>query len=182
MRGRCRTPRRKRAALWLLSAVMLVTALCPAGAWADQNGEKTVRVGYVNALNYEEGGEGEYKRGAGYEYLQKISYLTGWKYEYVYGSFTECMDMLAKGEIDLFGNVSYTAQRAETVDFSAYPQGKDTYWLYTGKGRSDLATGGHTGPQRLPHWRDGGQLSGGTAGGLAGEQPFAGGGRFLQRL
>lgn len=73
MRGRCRTPRRKRAALWLLSAVMLVTALCPAGAWADQNGEKTVRVGYVNALNYEEGGEGEYKRGAGYEYLQKIS-------------------------------------------------------------------------------------------------------------
>lgn len=120
---------------------MLVTALCPAGAWAAQSGEKTIRVGYVNALNYEEGGEGEYKRGAGYEYLQKISYLTGWKYEYVYGSFTECVDMLAKGEIDLFGNVSYTAQRAETVDFSAYPQGKDTYWLYTGKGRSDLATG-----------------------------------------
>lgn len=103
--------------------------------------EKTVRVGYVNALNYEEGGEGEYKRGAGYEYLQKISYLTGWKYEYVYGSFSECCTMLANGEIDLFGNVSYTPERAELFNFSTYPQGKDTYWLYVGKNRQDLTDG-----------------------------------------
>ena len=103
--------------------------------------QKTVRVGYVNVTNYEEGGEGEYKRGAGYEYLQKISYLTGWKYEYVYGSFKECLEMLEKGEIDLFGNVSYTPERADMVSFSTYPQGKDTYWLYAGKGRSDLTTG-----------------------------------------
>ena len=45
--------------------------------------------------------------------MQRISYLTGWEYEYVYGSFTECMDMLERGEIDLFGNVSYTAKPAE---------------------------------------------------------------------
>ena len=120
-------------------------ALCLLGSLlasaADKAESKIVRVGYVNAINYEEGGAGEYKRGAGYEYLQKISYLTGWHYEYVYGSFTECLDMLARGEIDLFGNVSYTPERAEHIDFSAYPQGKDTYWLYTSKERADLATG-----------------------------------------
>ena len=107
---------------------------------AAEDTTKTVRVGYVNALNYEEGGEGEYKRGAGYEYLQKISYLTGWTYEYVYGSFSECSAMLAKGEIDLFGNVSYTPERAELFDYSAYPQGKDTYWLYVTK-NSNLSGG-----------------------------------------
>lgn len=40
----------------------------PAWAWASTGG-KTVRVGYVNALNYEKGGEGEYKQGAGGDVL-----------------------------------------------------------------------------------------------------------------
>ena len=62
---------------------------------------KTVRVGYFPYSNFQEGSYGEHKQGAGYEYLQKISYITGWKYEYVYGSFKECLDMLADGEIPL---------------------------------------------------------------------------------
>lgn len=57
-------------------SVLLSIPLSVSAHAGDEN-EKTVRVGYVNALNYEEGGEGEYKSGAGYEYLQKISYLTG---------------------------------------------------------------------------------------------------------
>ena len=43
------------------------------------------------------------------------------KYEYVYGSFKECSDMLVNGDIDLFGNVSYKPERAELFDFSSYP-------------------------------------------------------------
>ena len=35
---------------------------------------KTVRVGYFPYVNFQEGGYGEHKQGAGYEYLQKISY------------------------------------------------------------------------------------------------------------
>ena len=49
--------------------------------------------------------------------------------------------MLADGEIDLFGNVSYTPERAELFDFSSYPQGKDTYWLYINKNQSSLDNG-----------------------------------------
>ena len=135
----------KRFAAMIITAVISIaivfTSLLPIFAAAANDNKKTIRVGYVNALNYEEGGEGEYKRGAGYEYLQKISYLTGWNYEYVYGSFTECSSMLANGEIDLFGNVSYTPERAELFNFSSYPQGKDTYWLYVEKNRSDLLGG-----------------------------------------
>lgn len=130
---------KKNILLLCMTALLMLFFVMPASA-AGQNAKK-VRVGYVNALNYEEGGEGEYKKGAGYEYLQKISYLTGWDYEYVYGSFSECCKMLADGEIDLFGNVSYTEERAKLFDFSAYPQGKDTYRLYTEKNRTDLADG-----------------------------------------
>ena len=102
---------------------------------------KTVRVGYFPYANFQEGGYGEHKQGAGYEYLQKISYITGWKYEYVYASFKECLDMLADGEIDLLGSVSYTQERAESIDFSAYAEGAERYWIYTREDHADLAEG-----------------------------------------
>ena len=130
----------KRLAACILGALLVMAALCPA-AQAEETEQKTVRVGYVNAATYEEGGEGEYKRGSGYEYLQKISYITGWKYEYVYGSFKECYEKLVSGDIDLFGNVSYKPERAELFDFSSYPQGKDSYLLYTTREHTEL-TGG----------------------------------------
>ena len=102
---------------------------------------KTVRVGYFPYSNFQEGSYGEHKQGAGYEYLQKISYITGWKYEYVYGSFKECLDMLADGEIDLLGSVSYTPERAESIDFSTYAAGTERYWIYTREDHTDLTDG-----------------------------------------
>ena len=102
---------------------------------------KTVRVGYFPYANFQEGGYGEHKQGAGYEYLQKISYITGWKYEYVYGSFKECLDMLADGEIDILGSVSYTPERAEAISFSDYAEGTERYWIYTREDHLNLTDG-----------------------------------------
>ena len=102
---------------------------------------KTVRVGYFPYANFQEGSLGEHKQGAGYEYLQKISYITGWKYEYVYASFKECLDMLADGEIDILGNVSYTQERAESIDFSSYAEVTERYWIYTREDHMNLTDG-----------------------------------------
>ena len=33
-------------------------------------------------------------------------------------SFKECLDMLADGEINILGSVSYTQERAESIDMS----------------------------------------------------------------
>ena len=44
---------------------------------AMEEENKTVRVGYFPYANFQKGGYGEHKQGAGYEYLQKISYITG---------------------------------------------------------------------------------------------------------
>ena len=102
---------------------------------------KTVRVGYFPYANFQEGSSGEHKQGAGYEYLQKISYITGWKYEYVYAPFKECLDMLEDGEIDLLGSVSYTPERAESIDYSTYAEGTERYWIYTRENHANLADG-----------------------------------------
>lgn len=124
------------AVLAMILTLSLFISAIPVFA-AEPNGNQTVRVGYVLFENYQEGGEGEYKRGFGYEYLQRISYATGWKYEYVYGSFSELLDKLKKGEIDLMGDLSYTEERAESISFSALPQGKENYYI--------LITGEQTG-------------------------------------
>ena len=108
---------------------------------AMEEENKTVRVGYFPYANFQEGSSGEHKQGAGYEYLQKISYITGWKYEYVYAPFQECLNMLEDGEIDLLGSVSYTPERTESIDFSTYAEGTERYWIYTRENHANLADG-----------------------------------------
>lgn len=52
--------------------------------------EKTVRVGYYFSPNSQEGTDDSApKSGYSYEYLQKIASYTGWKYEYIYGEWSE---------------------------------------------------------------------------------------------
>ena len=143
----------KKKSLWLSILVLIMLLFVPASAYASEiksdgkttqvmeEENKTVRVGYFPYANFQEGGYGEHKQGAGYEYLQKISYITGWKYEYVYGSFKECLDMLADGEIDILGSVSYTPERAEAISFSDYAEGTERYWIYTRENHLNLTDG-----------------------------------------
>lgn len=112
----------------ILPLALLACCLLALPARAES---QPVRVGYVLFENYQEGGEGEYKRGFGYEYLQRLAYATGWEYEYVYGSFSELLAMLQSGDIDLMGDLSYTEERARTIRFSTLPQGRERYYIYT---------------------------------------------------
>ena len=143
----------KKKSVWLSILVLIMLLLVAASVHASEmkgNGKtaqamekenKTVRVGYFPYANFQEGSSGEHKQGVGYEYLQKISYITGWKYEYVYGSFKECLDMLADGEIDILGSVSYTPERAEAISFSDYAEGTERYWIYTREDHLNLTDG-----------------------------------------
>ena len=49
--------------------------------------------------------------------------------DHTFEPFSQRSAILASGEIDLLGNVSYTPERAELFGFSSYPQGKDTWML-----------------------------------------------------
>lgn len=122
----------KRKLPLIVVIVLMINNLLSLKVFAgEENSAKIVRVGYVNFENYQEGGDGEYKRGFGYEYLQRISYSTGWQYEYVYGSFSDLLQMLKDGEIDLMGDLSYTEERAKDISFSDLPEGRENFYIYT---------------------------------------------------
>ena len=65
---------------------------------------------------------------------------TGWKYEYVEGSWTELMSMLKKGQIDLLGGISYAEERSTSMLFSELPMGEDKYYLYVDTSNTDIST------------------------------------------
>lgn len=128
-----------------LAALTVLSAVMPAPAFAADSDQqvKTVRVGWlVNNKGFQEGTPGERLSGWGYEYLQTLSYYTkGWQYEYVSGTFSELMDMLEAGEIDLMPNISYSAEREQKLLFSSNPEGTEHYYIYARPDRDDLAKG-----------------------------------------
>ena len=128
-----------------LAALAVLSAAVPAPAFAADSDQqvKTVRVGWlVNNKGFQEGTPGERLSGWGYEYLQTLSYYTkGWQYEYVSGTFTELMDMLEAGEIDLMPNISYSPEREQKLLFSSNPEGTERYYIYAKPDRDDLAKG-----------------------------------------
>ena len=134
-----------RALIIVLAALTLLNAIMPAPAHANDSDQqiKTVRVGWlVNNEGFQDGTPGERLSGWGYEYLQTLSYYTpGWRYEYVSGTFTELMDKLEKGEIDLMPNISHSAEREQKLLFSSNPEGTERYYIYAKPDRDDLAKG-----------------------------------------
>lgn len=128
-----------------LTALAVLSAVAPAPAFAADSDQqvKTVRVGWlVNNEGFQDGTPGERLSGWGYEYLQTLSYYTpGWRYEYASGTFTELMDMLEAGEIDLMPNISYSEERAQKLLFSSNPEGTERYYIYAKPDRDDLAKG-----------------------------------------
>lgn len=134
-----------RALIIVLAALTLLNAIMPAPAHANDSDQqiKTVRVGWlVNNEGFQDGTPGERLSGWGYDYLQTLSYYTpGWRYEYVSGTFTELMDKLEKGEIDLMPNISHSAEREQKLLFSSNPEGTERYYIYAKPDRDDLAKG-----------------------------------------
>lgn len=137
-----------------LAALAVLSTIMPAPAYAANTDQqvKTVRVGWlVSNEGFQNGTPGERLSGWGYEYLQTLSYYTpGWQYEYVSGTFTELMDMLEAGEIDLMPNISYSEERAQKLLFSSNPEGTERYLIYAKPDRDDLAKGDPKRSKALP--------------------------------
>ncbi len=91
--------------------------------------EKTVKVGWYDSHFCYTDNAGR-RSGYAYEYQQKIAAYTGWKYEYVTGSWSQLFDMLKRGEIDLMSDISYTKERATQMLFSNFPMGSEIYYLF----------------------------------------------------
>ena len=119
----------RRLALWLC-VVVLAGVLVPGKAFASAYENSRVRVGYYENEVFEEGAqEGAVKTGYAYEYYQKLSEYTGWKYDYVYGEFGDLYQMLLDGEIDFLAGLAWTADREGLIGYPDAAMGNETYNL-----------------------------------------------------
>ena len=122
---------------FLLCFCILFTLL-PIPVSAEESKSDVVRVGWYEDSYHITGENGE-RSGYGYEYEQAVVAYTGWQYEYVKGDWTELLEMLQNGEIDLMGAISYTEERAETMLFSDLPMGREKYYLYADLTNTDIS-------------------------------------------
>lgn len=96
--------------------------------------ERTIRVGYVDYQGFiSKGANGEYV-GYGAEYLSDIARYTGWRYKYIYGTWTEQLKNLREGRIDLLCHAQITPERKKDFLFSANPDGIEENLLYVRNG------------------------------------------------
>ena len=115
-----------KAAAVVLCLLFIFSAI-PAAVLADTE-PKVVRVGWFES-DFNLTDKLGRRSGYAYEYQQKISAYTGWKYEYVTGSWPQLYQMLLDGRIDLLSDVSYTEERAGKMLFSSLPMGSETYYV-----------------------------------------------------
>ena len=122
----------------MLCLLLLLPAALPVKAAAETAPAKVVRVGsFEDTFNYVN--EKGIRKGYGYELLQTLSGYTGWQFEYVTCDWSDCFEKLKNGEIDIMGDISYTADRAEEMLFSDEPMGEEKYYLYADLSRADIS-------------------------------------------
>ncbi|MBO2517360.1 MAG: hypothetical protein CW338_08835, partial [Clostridiales bacterium] len=114
-----------------IAALLLASLLMPsfaAPALADAG--RTVRAGYFPEPGMLNGAaEGETKSGYAYEYMQEVAIRAGWRYEYVYGTFSELYPMLLRGEIDMLPYITKNDERALQMLFPELPMGDEQFYI-----------------------------------------------------
>ena len=121
-----------------LFSLVLLALLLPMPAKAEAAESKVVRVGWYED-SYNITGENGQRSGYGYEYEQAVAAYTGWTYEYVKAGWSDLLEMLENGEIDLMAGISYTDERAEKMLFSELAMGRERYYLYADLQHTDIS-------------------------------------------
>ena len=119
----------KRLVMIVLLAMLAVGMTASSVVYAQNDGNKVVRVGWYESTFCYRDRFGR-RRGIDYEYQYKISAYTGWTFEYVQDSWANLLQKLMRGEIDLLSDVSFTEQRAASMLFPDLPMGAESYYIY----------------------------------------------------
>ncbi|MBQ6347603.1 MAG: transporter substrate-binding domain-containing protein, partial [Clostridia bacterium] len=128
----------KRVLLFLLCFVLALTLAAPLAARGAVPEEKVVRVGWYESAFHRTDQFGR-RSGYGYVYQQRVATFTGWTYEYVEGSWSELLEKLIAGEIDLLSDVSYTEARAQKILYSAEAMGSEDYHAFISPDNTEIS-------------------------------------------
>ena len=116
--------------------ILFSTYMVSTFSYAKQT--KLIKVGYFDYSGFiEKDADGSFT-GYGVEYLKELSKYTSWEYEYVYGSWSECLERLKNGEIDLLCTAQYTKERDELYDYCEYSSGLEYAVLYASQQNDEI--------------------------------------------
>lgn len=120
----------------VLAFFMFVCIFCSLRAEAAKYGD-TIKIGYVQDYGILIDKDGT---ATGYlaDYLNEISKYTGWSYEYIGGSWPECLERLKTGELDLMGMMHKIPGREEFFDFSSRKMGIEYGTIYISENRTSI--------------------------------------------
>ena len=129
----------RRGVLAVVAAVCMMVAclLCPCPAYSESSSasaaqtRRSVRVGISDfdspTTNTGENATVSFER----DYLQAVAEYAGWDLVYVEAPWSDCLEKLKSGEIDILTDVSKTDERLEYYDYSSEPMGTEMCCLYT---------------------------------------------------
>lgn len=112
--------------LCLLTVFFVLTVIASAAAEKSAR----IRVGYCDYTGFiEQNANGIYV-GYGCEYLDEMAKYTGWEYEYIFGSWEECLARLENGDIDLLPMAESSQERLRRYEVSQYSMGTEYAVLF----------------------------------------------------
>ena len=122
------------AAPWVLCLLLILAPgpepVLAAAASSNPSAHRTVRVGVPDPTTTASGAESQYDSFIK-DYLQAVAQYAGWNYVYVEDSWSDCLEKLKTGELDVLLDVTKTDERLRDFDFSAESIGSETCCLYT---------------------------------------------------
>lgn len=127
----------KHITIIVLFIALIINIAAPLAVYADDTEKKVVRVGWHEPPYFITDQMGRHS-GYSYEYQRKLAAYTGWEYEYVEGTWTDLMQMLKRGEIDLMSDVSYTDERTKDMLFSSIPMGTEVYYIFVSPDNDEI--------------------------------------------
>lgn len=114
----------------LCACIMLTCVLCSdSGISAEDINSRRVRVGMFEAEGFSTKRQDGSCTGYGVDYLREVARYAGWEYDYVWGTWEECVNMLQNHEIDLLGPMTYFDSRTEIFSYPDIPVGYDYVYV-----------------------------------------------------
>ena len=126
----------KRTTALLLCILLTAALITPLMVHAEKK-TKTVRVGWYESSFNSTDSTGR-RSGYAYEYQMKVAAYAGWNYTYVYGSWSDLMQKLIDGEIDLMSDVSYTEERSKKMLYPDLPMGSEEYCIFISSNNREI--------------------------------------------
>lgn len=129
----------KKKGLYIIKIVLIIVVIFfQLHTISRVHATQKLRVGYIPVSDFiEQDALGNYS-GYVYEYMQNIALYGGWDFEYIPGTWQECMQRLKEGTIDLLPGAILTANRQQDMIFSRLPISYTYMQLALRHGTQDL--------------------------------------------